>query len=558
MRLPDACSRVLLLIAALLSAAALAPGLARAATWVPPGLLEGAAANPTATAHLVVVAAPGVTTGELKNKGLKTPEGRELAKVRREFEHMSALAVDVRGADLLELSRRRGILSITPDGSVQGDSFAPLPLAGVTAQPWILAVGAHKLWSDGAAPTVAIVDSGVGASALDFGSRVTDRQNFSSFKSSDSGGDDLGHGTLVAGIAAGGSSAYRGVAPNARIASLRVVSANGRSITSDVLEAAEWIYKNRVSKGIGVVNLSIRSTHANPAFYDPINIAVERLWRAGVVVVASAGNGGSERMLYAPASSPFVITVGAVGLNGTIDAADDTNAPWSSHGYTAEGFAKPELAAPGRSIVGPVPIGATLPLTFPSRIVAPGYMWMSGTSFAAPIVAGAAAQLLGRHPGWSPDQVKGALMLTARALPLAEPLAAGVGEIDVAAAASLTSPPNPNERLYDFVRRDVAGRDYFDVDSWNAAVSANASWTSASWTSASWTSASWTSASWTGASWTSAGWSSAAWSSGSWTSGNWSAASWTSASWTSASWTSASWTGASWTSASWTSATGVD
>jgi serine protease AprX len=413
----------------------------------------------------------------------------------------------------------------------------------------MLAVGADKVWSDSKAPTIAIVDSGVGASDVDFGSRVTDRHNFSSFKSSDSGGDDLGHGTLVAGIAAGGSTAYRGVAPNARIVSLRVVNADGRSIASDVLEAAEWIYKNRVSKGIGVVNLSIRSTHANPAFYDPINVAVERLWRAGVVVVASAGNGGSERMLYAPASSPFVITVGAVGLNGTVDPADDTNAPWSSHGYTAEGFSKPELAAPGRSLIGPVPIGATLALTFPSRIVAPGYMWMSGTSFAAPMVAGAAAQLLARHPTWSPDRVKGALMLTARALPLAEPLAAGVGEIDVAAAASVTSPPNPNERLYEFVRRDVTGRDYFDVDSWNAAVSANASWTSASWTSASWTSASWTSASWTGASWTSAGWSSAAWSSGSWTSGNWSAASWTSASWTSASWTSASWTGASWTSA---------
>ena len=242
-------------------------------------------------------------------------------------------------------------------------------------------------------------------------------------------------------------------------------------------------------------------------------------------------------MLYAPASDPFVITVGAVDLAGTASAADDFDAPWSSRGYTAEGFAKPELAAPGRHMVAAVPPGSLLARTFPERVVAPGYMWMSGTSFAAPVVAGAAAQILALHPGWTPDQVKGALMLTARRLPLAAPLSVGVGEIDVAGAAALTTPPNPNEHLYDFVRTDTTGRAYFDAAAWNAhvlaerdldvgdldvrlvdvrvvdlgqldervaAAHADASWTSASWTSASWTSATWTSASWTSASWTSA------------------------------------------------------
>ena len=93
-----------------------------------------------------------------------------------------------------------------------------------------------------------------------------------------------------------------------------------------------------------------------------------------------------------------MITVGAVGTNGTAAVADDTPAPWSSYGHTAEGFAKPELSAPGRLIVGPLAAGSTLAQTFPDRVVAPGYVWMSGTSFAAPVVSGAAAQILARHP----------------------------------------------------------------------------------------------------------------------------------------------------------------
>src|ERR671933_1130644 len=118
-------------------------------------------------------------------------------------------------------------------------------------------------------------------------------------------------------------------------------------------------------------------------------------------------------MAYAPGNDPFVITVGADDIGGSVSTNDDTAAPWSVYGHTLDGFAKPELAAPGRYIVGPVPTGATLPTTAPDRIVADGYMWMSGTSLAAPIVSGEAALLLAQHPQWTPDDVKGALMESA-------------------------------------------------------------------------------------------------------------------------------------------------
>jgi serine protease AprX len=240
-------------------------------------------------------------------------------------------------------------------------------------------------------------------------------------------------------------------------------------------------------------------------------------------------------MLYAPADDPFVITVGAADIADTVSRADDSNAPWTSYGYTAEGFAKPELGAPGRWMIGLVPANSTFASTFPDRIVSPGYMWMSGTSFAAPVVSGTAALMLARHPDWTPDQVKGALMLTAQTAPLATPFSLGLGVVDAAAAAGVTNPPNPNVGLERFVKSDASGAGYFDADAWNAFVATDAVWTNAAWTDATWTDAAWTDAAWTNAAWTNAAWTDAAWTDASWTDASWTDAAWTDATWTDAS-----------------------
>jgi hypothetical protein len=165
-------------------------------------------------------------------------------------------------------------------------------------------------------------------------------------------------------------------------------------------------------------------------------------------------------------------------------------------------------------------------------------MQLSGTSFAAPVVSGAAAYLLALHPDWTPDQVKGALMLTARTLPNAAPLSAGVGEVSVAAAVLVANPPNPNLALNSFLVSDPAGGSgrIFDAASWANAAQASASWANASWADASWASASWSSASWASASWASASWASASWAATANASASWADASWSNASWASASW----------------------
>ncbi len=374
-----------------------------------------------------MVANPGVSAGDLKNEIMKDNRGNQYGRVRREFKYvLEGVAADLTGTELVQLAKRKGVRSITPDGAVRASAFRPVHV-------WPQAIGADRLWSFpvfGKRPAIAVIDTGVDKDRTkDFGGRVVATVNFSSLKPdpSDSNADYSGHGTLVAGIAAGASTSFPGTAPKADIVSLRVTNGEGKAVTSDVIAAADWLYENRKSHNIRVANFSLNSPYASYGFLDPLNAAVRRLWLTGTVVVASAGNDGAGRLLDAPASEPFVITVGATDLAGTVRTGDDTNAPWSSHGYTGEGFAKPELAAPGRYMPGPIARTSQFVHMFPSRVVAPGYMWMSGTSFAAPVVSGAAAQLLAINPSLTPDQVKGALMATARDLPLADPGSVGAG-----------------------------------------------------------------------------------------------------------------------------------
>jgi serine protease AprX len=498
------------------------------------GLLRAAQSKPNATFDVIVQATRGKSTAsaaaDVADAKAKNP-GKGVG-LRKKYLSISGVAAQLTGKQIVALAKKPYVASITSD--------VPVVLSGglTNKQRWPVVTGIRNVWSAASAPNapaIAVVDSGIEAGRSDFGGRVVAQVNLTSILPN-SAGDGRGHGTFVAGIAAGSGTDYAGASPYSKIVSIDVMDDNGMAMTRDVIAAADWILQNKTKYNIRVANFSLHNSAWASVMFDPLDRAVEKLWFSGVVVVAASGNYGVDGqpsgVPYSPGNDPFVITVGADDVDGSVATNDDLAAPWSAYGYTLDGFAKPDLAAPGRYMVGPVPVASTLPLERPANVSAPGYMQLSGTSFAAPVVAGAAAQLLAAHPTWTPDQVKGALMLAAKPAGDAAPLSVGVGVLDLPRAMAVTSPPNPNLALNQFLVSESGGSGkVFNAASWAAKAAADASWASASWASASWTSASWASASWASASWASASWASASWASDSAAAASWADASWASASW---------------------------
>jgi serine protease AprX len=437
------------------------------------------------------------------------------------------VAVTIPAAKLDKLAQTGGLI-VTPDAKTKVSGLS----APTSDQLWPFESGNASLWSKDPnykLPAIAVIDSGIQARS-DFGARLLASVNLVTSPAANSAGDGRGHGTFVAGIAAGSAARYAGAAPTANLVSVDVMDDTGTGLTSDVIAGAQWVLANKDKYNIKVANFSLHSAIVAPFYYDPLDKAVEQLWFNGITVVAAAGNygvaSGPSGVRYSPGNDPFVITVGAADLGNTAKPKDDTIAPWSAWGSTKDGFAKPEISAPGRYMVGPVPATSSLALQRADHVVAPGYMQLSGTSFAAPVVAGTVAQILARHPNFTPDQVKGALMVTARDMPEAVGRSAGAGEVNASRAAALNNAPNPNRALNAFVTSSGGSGLTFNAASWLDTAKTNASWDSASWDSASWLDASWNTASWASASWDSASWLDASWLDASWLDASWLDASW--------------------------------
>jgi serine protease AprX len=457
---------------------------------------------------------------------------------------VNAAAGTIEAGDVAQLADQPGLV-ITPDNPIVLDTARRTDTGLSSNELWPRAVGVDQYWGQvprgnkhrssngggqviGDAPTIAFVDSGIEADRADFGDRVLADVDLTSLPDN-SPGDGYGHGTLVAGLAAGSAPRYTGAAPGAGIVSLDVMDDQGMARTSDVIAAAQWILAHKDDYGIRVANFSLHSATASSFRWDPLDKAVEKLWLSGVTVVASAGNFGQSqnrpvRMGFAPANDPFVVTVGALDLHNSAGAEQTNVVPWSAWGYTYDGFAKPELSAPGRAITGPVPSGSTLALDRKSQVVESGtgtYIKLSGTSLSAPIVSGIAADVLALRPNLTPDQVKGALMLGALPLRKVNTAAAGVGEAYLPAAAAIGFPPNPNRALDRFLVPDPLGPGLvFDDAAWREAARASSAWNAVSWSDG-WNGALWSVQSWANVSWSDVSWSDVSWSDVSWSDVSW-------------------------------------
>jgi serine protease AprX len=288
-------------------------------------------------------------------------------------------------------------------------------------------LGVTPLWKFGVTGTgvgVAVIDTGVDGALPDFSSAggghsrviVSAVDNPQATTAT----DGYGHGTDVAGIIAGNGNnrtdalhgQYVGVAPNANLVSIKVADEAGATTVLDVIYGLQFAVEHQAQYNIRVLNLSLDS--ATPQSYktDPLDAAVEATWLHGIVVVVAAGNRGSagDAVQYSPANDPYVITVGGLDENGTADPSDDTVASWSSRGTTQDGVQKPDVYAPGAHIVSVLAPNSDFATSNCGCLVGGGqYIQTSGTSMAAPMIAGLAADLLQVHPRWTPNQVKGDL-----------------------------------------------------------------------------------------------------------------------------------------------------
>jgi serine protease AprX len=331
------------------------------------------------------------------------------------------------------------------------DSRALISVPEVVADPALRAPGGAAL--TGAGVTLAVLDTGVDGTHPDlpFGSKVVGNVRLNGAGGTGVGfgypvptegvvDSDLvlGHGTAVASVAAGSGTAsggaYQGVAPGASILALSA----GDLFIINVLEGFDYLLDNRVRYGVRVVNCSWGTV----GFFDPddpVNVATRLLYDAGVTVVFAAGNNGPAPDTLNPyAVAPWVIGVGSVGRDGRLSA-------FSSRGIFEEILEHPTLAAPGEGIVAanPAALGVVNGVTGvadPSggATVAPQYAVyysaVSGTSFAAPHVAGVIALMLQAAPSLTPGAVKQILQATAMPMLEQDRSAAGAGRLDAWAA----------------------------------------------------------------------------------------------------------------------------
>jgi len=251
--------------------------------------------------------------------------------------------------------------------------------------------------------------------------------------------DDNGHGTHVAGDAAGNGARsdglFTGPAPMANLIGVKVLNRNGSGFLSTVLAGIQWCIDNKANFNIRVINLSLGATATQSCQFDPLCQAVGAAWQAGIVVCAAAGNSGpGSGTIITPGINPNIVTVGADDTKRTIPVTDDTIAGFSSRGPTLDGVTKPDVVAPGVNVISLRSPRSTLDRTRPGLRVGNWYFRLSGTSMATPICAGVTSLLIQMNPGISPDIIKNALKSTARNIGNNPPNIQGSGLIDALAA----------------------------------------------------------------------------------------------------------------------------
>ncbi|MGH9920229.1 MAG: S8 family peptidase, partial [Nitrososphaerales archaeon] len=392
--------------------------------------------------------------------------------------------------------------------------------------------GASRLWAQGdtgSGVNVAVLDTGIDQLS-DFGGRLVGGVDLSG--EGNPFQDSYGHGTFVAGLIAGNGASskgqYSGEAPGAGLVSVKVAGASGQTDLATVIAGVDWVIDNHRALNIQVLNMSLGYEPASSTAVNPLDIAVEKAWNAGVTVVTSAGNYGPYNgTITSPGDDPLVITVGAVDDMGQTNPADDTMTDFSSTGPTnIDGWLKPDLVASGRSVVSLAAPGSTVYEQNPSALIGSANFVGSGTSFSAAITSGAAALLIEKDPGITPNEVKAQLLGSASPGPVGNPLVDGHGVLNVYGAA--TDGPVGSVQLTQAsasIMQLLAGLESYSSTSGN--VSLSTSWALSSWNPSNWmVTRSWNSPTLNGEAWNGEAWNGEAWNGEAWNGEAWNGEAW--------------------------------
>jgi serine protease AprX len=435
---------VLVFTTALASSASAQPGLIKKLD--PPG--QKRAAQTTGHSRVIISASDAASIADLTPYVMLSG-----GQIKRALPLVNGVAADVPNVTLSDLAAQPFVRHISLDRLIVGAMERTGATVGASAVR-------QELGYDGAGVGVAVIDSGAAAYLDDLsdGSGDTRIDLFADFVNGRKKAyDDYGHGTHVAGIIAGSgfdSGGRRsGIAPAARLVVLKVLDDSGQGRISDVIAAIDYAIAVKDSFNIRVINLSVATGVYEPYDVDPLTLAAQRAVDAGIVVVAAAGNNGrspSGSMQYggisAPGNAPWVLTVGASNHMGTVDRADDTIAVFSSRGPTAADYgAKPDVVAPGVGIESlsnpdssfyftkaPYLLSGTVPTWYLP------YLSLSGTSMAAPVVAGTVALMLEANPTLTPNAVKAIIEYTAQQYDGYDRLTQGAGFLNAKGAVELS------------------------------------------------------------------------------------------------------------------------
>ncbi len=353
-------------------------------------------------------------------------------RVAETYAIINAVLADLPATSTAALLKTDGVLGAFPNHKVES---AGNP--GWGEVEFAESVGAAEVWAEGDLGqdvTVAFLDTGIEPrfASLNHGTNgnqqrilayydaIADR-TYVGKKVMQSPGDPNGHGTHVAGIVGNNTykhktETYFGLAPAANLVAVRALNEQGSGTYADVLRGIQWVIDNKDTYNIRVLNISMYAQPLSPYWADPFCLATMAAWNAGIVVVASAGNGGPTPMsIGVPGNTPYVITVGAFTDNYTpSNFGDDYIPEFSAAGPTVDAFVKPDVIAPGAHIVSLMRHDAYLAQQYPENRIPPFYFKTAGTSMSAAVVSGIAALMLSDNPTLTPDQVKYRLALTAR------------------------------------------------------------------------------------------------------------------------------------------------